>query len=161
MLLDAHVAHSRNLDLAVVQGLARPYPATLTANLGEGKGVPPALAFEAGIARLLPPLYAGEEALESPVEALQGFLQDLGVHPLVLRPYRFDLAQKPHLLVHRDRLPGLPPGLAALLQGGVVQFPGQVQDMHQRSFLGLGGVQAVYESFFVGGMLDVRHLLSR
>lgn len=74
-----------------------------------------------------------------------------------------------------DRLPGLPPGIAALLQSqvtgkagmrfahplGVVQFPRQVQDMHQRGFLGLGGVQAVYKSFFEGGMLYKCRLLFR
>ena len=44
---------------------------------------------------------------------------------------------------------------------GVVQLAGQVQDTHQGFLLRPSGVQAVYESFLVRGILDVRRLLSR
>ncbi len=112
-------------------------PAAPVAVLGEGHRVEVADALEPGVSRRLTGLDAAEERLECLVQAAQGGLLG-GERPaaLTLRVERPDLLELGRLVAILDARPGdVPVGVAAFLQGSVVQRAVIPQHLAQRDRL--------------------------
>src|SRR5258708_3783072 len=98
------------------------------AELLVGEAVVAARPLEARIAWRLTRLHATEEGLEGSIEPRQYVLQHLGVDVVVFGPHLFDRRQLGALACGGDAHAAFVPGIAPLLQGGVVEFPAAAQD---------------------------------
>src|SRR5262249_49018161 len=100
-------------------------------------------ALEARIARRLPRLHPAEERVKGAIQAGEHILQDLRVDVTVLRAHVLDGRQLSALAGGGDAHPTLLPGVAALLEAGVVEFAATAHDNRQRALLLGSGYQFV------------------
>src|SRR5262249_41370151 len=121
--------------------------------VGAGVGAVPAL--EARVARRLPRLHAAEEGLIRPIQPGEYILQHLGVDVAVFGPYLLDLRQLGALDGKGATDATLLPCLAALLQGGVIEFPAAAHDKRQHLLLRRGGLEFVLEGLAYGQLLHL------